>query len=203
MRARRRTRQPAPAQLPSTRLRRSSSPTAIMRRRCSTWSAPATSIHASPIRHARCWKSGSARWKVASARSRWRVARPPCTWRSQRSWARALTSSPRAPSMADRTTCSTLRCRASASRPASSIRAIWTNGARRSGRKPDSFSARRSAIRAWRCSTSLASPRSRTSTSYRCWSIRRLRHRISCGRSTTAPIWSITRRRNFFPGTAW
>ena len=56
-----------------------------MRRRCSTWSARATSIRASPTRPARCSRSGSARWKAASARSRWRAGRPRCTWRSSRS----------------------------------------------------------------------------------------------------------------------
>ena len=49
---------------------RSSSATAITPRRCSTWSAPGTSIRASRIRPAPCSRSASARSKAASARSR-------------------------------------------------------------------------------------------------------------------------------------
>jgi O-acetylhomoserine (thiol)-lyase len=54
----------------------------------------------------------------------------------------ADTSSPPRPSMAAATTCSLTPCPASASRPASSIRAIRRRSAPRSGRKPGWYSPR-------------------------------------------------------------
>ena len=54
------TRRPARARRRSTSRRRSCSRTATTPRRCSTWSAPATSIRGSPIRPARCSRSAIA-----------------------------------------------------------------------------------------------------------------------------------------------
>ena len=53
-------------------------------RRCSTWSAPATSTAASRTRPTPCSRSASPRSKAASARSPRRAARRRCTWRSRR-----------------------------------------------------------------------------------------------------------------------
>ena len=70
------------ADLPDHVLRVSRIPT--MRPRCSISNAPATSIRASPIRPPPCSKSGSRRWKAASARSAPRAA-----------WRRCISPSPR------------------------------------------------------------------------------------------------------------
>ena len=108
--------------------------------------------------------------------------------RSRRCWAPARTSLPRARSTVVRTTCSTTRCRASASKPRSSIRATSTPGARPSGRTRAFSSARRWAIPAWMCSTFRGWRSWRTSMDCRCSSTRRSPRPGSSVRSSMAPI---------------
>ena len=104
---------------------------------------------------------------------------------------------------AARTTCSTTRCRASAStttfvdpRDLDAWRARHPSGdaapVRRDARQSRARRARHPARRR----------RSRTSTACRCSSIRRSRRRISCGRSSTAPTSSSTPRRSSCRATA-
>ena len=69
-------------------------------------------------------------------------------------------------------TCCTTRCRASASPPPSSRPATSMPGAQRSARTRACCSARRSATRAWTCSTSRRWHSSVASTACRCWSTR-------------------------------
>ncbi len=202
MRAPRPTRRPARARRRSTRRRRSFFPTAITRPPSSTWSARATSIRAFPTPRSPYSRSASRRWRVAWAPSAPRAGRRRCIWRSRRCWAPARTSLPRARSTAVRTTCSTTRCRASASKPRSSIRATSTPGARPSGRTRAFSSARRWAIPAWTCSTFRGWRSWRTSMACRCSSTRRSPRPGSFARSSMAPISCSIPRPSSCRGTA-
>jgi len=73
----------------------------------------------------------------------------------------ATTSSPRPRSMAAPSICLRIRCRASASPPASSSRAPWTNSAQRSGPIRGSSSAKPSAIPVLKCWIFRTSPQMR------------------------------------------
>ena len=113
------------------------------------------STAASATRPMRCSRSAWRRSKAASARSPRPAARPRCTWRSPR-W-----PAPAAHIVVELAlyggSHNLLALHAAALRhrdDASSSRATSTAGAPRSGRRRGCCSARRSATRAWTCSTS-------------------------------------------------
>ena len=143
------------------------------RRRCSTWSARATSTAASATRPTRCSRSAWPRSKAASARSPPPAARPRCTWRSPRWPAPARTSS-RARALYGGSH-NLLHYTLRALRHRDHLRQAGRHRrlARRDpARTRSCCSARRSATRASTCSTSRPSARSRTTPACRCWSTR-------------------------------
>jgi len=110
------------------------------------------------------------------------------------------TSSPRVPSTEARITCLSTRCRASASRPLSSIRAA--SGVARSHPAQHAVAVRRNTGNpGLDVSTFLRCRQSRTKRVFPSWSTPPSPRPTSCGRSTSAPICSITRRPSFSVAT--